>query len=568
MYKCFHISCAALGGILVAVGFYVLFVAHAQSAVARLDVAESKWLQNHPVLRLAPDPEFKPIEYFDEAGNYQGIAAENIRLLEQKLGIKITIVRKKNWDEVLSAFKRGEVEMLGAVVPTTARSSFMLFSDPLFDVAGGIFVRMGHDQQHLTLKELRGMRVSVVSNYTAHDILRTTHPEITLDVVPTTLIGLEKLSFGMTDAFVENIATASYYLQESALTNIRLVGTTDFNYRWAIGIRKDLPMLQRILNKGLKQISDEERRQINSKWVPVVQPGWRLSRSTIGGMVAGVALLITITVIVWNRSLSREINERKRVEAELESVNITLEQRIAQEVEQSREKDRLIFQQARQAAMGEMLHSIAHQWRQPLNNIAIYVQNLDEMYRNGELSQDQLHQDVQTIMEIIMYMSKTIDDFRSFFRHDKTVYRFSVADQINQTLRYASSRIEQSGITIHLDIRTNVELDSYPSEYTQVLLNIINNAVDALKNTPAEHPELWITLDTDSGRSRVVVRDNAGGIADDVLPRVFDPYFTTKPLGEGTGIGLYMAKIIVEKNLGGKLTVCNRDQGAEFTILV
>lgn len=568
MYKCFHISCAALGGILVAVGFYVLFVAHAQSAVARLDVAESKWLHNHPVLRLAPDPEFKPIEYFDEAGNYQGIAAENIRLLEQKLGIKITIVRKKNWDEVLSAFKRGEVEMLGAVVPTTARSSFMLFSDPLFDVAGGIFVRMGHDQQHLTLKELRGMRVSVVSNYTAHDILRTTHPEITLDVVPTTLIGLEKLSFGMTDAFVENIATASYYLQESALTNIRLVGTTDFNYRWAIGIRKDLPMLQRILNKGLKQISDEERRQINSKWVPVVQPGWRLSRSTIGGMVAGVALLITITVIVWNRSLSREINERKRVEAELESVNITLEQRIAQEVEQSREKDRLIFQQARQAAMGEMLHSIAHQWRQPLNNIAIYVQNLDEMYRNGELSQEQLHQDVQTIMEIIMYMSKTIDDFRSFFRHDKTVYRFSVADQINQTLRYASSRIEQSGITIHLDIRTNVELDSYPSEYTQVLLNIINNAVDALKNTPAEHPELWITLDTDSGRSRVVVRDNAGGIADDVLPRVFDPYFTTKPLGEGTGIGLYMAKIIVEKNLGGKLTVCNRDQGAEFTILV
>lgn len=568
MYKCFHISCAALGGILVAVGFYVLFVAHAQSAVARLDVAESKWLHNHPVLRLAPDPEFKPIEYFDEAGNYQGIAAENIRLLEQKLGIKITIVRKKNWDEVLSAFKRGEVEMLGAVVPTTARSSFMLFSDPLFDVAGGIFVRMGHDQQHLTLKELRGMRVSVVSNYTAHDILRTTHPEITLDVVPTTLIGLEKLSFGMTDAFVENIATASYYLQESALTNIRLVGTTDFNYRWAIGIRKDLPMLQRILNKGLKEISDEERRQINSKWVPVVQPGWRLSRSTIGGMVAGVALLITITVIVWNRSLSREINERKRVEAELESVNITLEQRIAQEVEQSREKDRLIFQQARQAAMGEMLHSIAHQWRQPLNNIAIYVQNLDEMYRNGELSQEQLHQDVQTIMEIIMYMSKTIDDFRSFFRHDKTVYRFSVADQINQTLRYASSRIEQSGITIHLDIRTNVELDSYPSEYTQVLLNIINNAVDALKNTPAEHPELWITLDTDSGRSRVVVRDNAGGIADDVLPRVFDPYFTTKPLGEGTGIGLYMAKIIVEKNLGGKLTVCNRDQGAEFTILV
>ncbi len=538
------------------------------NALAMLNDAERNWLQQHPSLRLAPDPEFKPIEYFDETGAYQGIAAENIRLLEQKLGIKITIVHKKNWDEVLLAFKAGEVDMLGAVVPTPARGSFMLFSDPLFDVPGGIFVRKGSEQQGLTLQSLKGMRVSVVSNYTAHDILRTSHPDITLDVVPTTLAGLQKLSFGMSDAFVENVATAAYYLQESALTNIHLVGTTDFKYRWAIGVRKDLPMLQQILNKGLKMVSAEEQRQINNKWIPVVPAGWQISRTALAAIFAGGALLVTVAVVIWNRSLSREIAERKRVETELETMNSTLEQRVSEEVEQNREKDRLIFQQARQAAMGEMLHSIAHQWRQPLNNIAIYTQNLELLHRDGLLTQQQLHDDVRIIMDIIMYMSNTIDDFRSFFRLDKVVRSFRVSEQVQQALRYVSSRLEQSGIASEVVVINDLELSSYPSEYTQVLLNILNNAVDALNAARPAHPSIKITVDAVEGRSVVTISDNAGGIADDILSRIFDPYFTTKPVGEGTGIGLYMAKVIVEKNLGGVLTACTYEGGARFRIEV
>jgi signal transduction histidine kinase len=533
-----------------------------------LSDAERTWLAEHPVLRLAPDPEFKPIEYFDATGYYQGIAAETLRLLEKKLGISITIVQKKNWDEVLAAFKAGDVDMLGAVVPTPARGTFMLFTDPLFDVPGGIFVRKAYEQPNLTLQDLHGKRVSVVSNYTAHDILRSTQPAIVLDVVSTTLAGLQKLSFGMSDAFVENVATAAYYLQESAITNIRLVGTTNFNYRWAIGIRRDLPMLQQILNKGLKGISQQERQQINNKWVPVVQPGWRVSPAAIAGMIAGLALFITAGVVIWNRSLSREITERKRVEAELESTNVTLEERVKREVEQNREKDRLIFQQARQAAMAEMLHSIAHQWRQPLNNIAIYIQNLELLHGDGSLTPQQLHDDVQTMMDIIMYMSNTIDDFRSFFRHDKIAHRFKVSDQINQALRYVSSRLEQAGITSELRVLSDPELDSYPSEYMQVLLNILNNAVDALVTVHPFKPLIRILVDTNAGKSQVSIQDNAGGIPAAILSHIFDPYFTTKPQGEGTGIGLYMAKVIVEKNLGGVLTVSNREDGAEFIVLI
>lgn len=532
-----------------------------------LTAEERAWLKSHPVLRLAPDPEFKPIEYFDQNGTYQGIAAENIRLLEQKLGITITIVRKNSWDDVLTAFKAGEIEMLGAVVPTPARGTFMLFSDPLFDVPGGIFVRKANAERDMTIDDLKGMRVSVVSNYTAHDILRTRNPEIVLDVVPTTLAGLQKLSFGMSDAFVENIATASYYLQESALTNVRLVGATDFKYRWAIGLRKDLAVLQQILNKGLRQISEQERRMINSKWVPVEHPGLRISKTAIAASVAGLALVMSLAVVIWNRSLRREIAERKRVEQALEDLNRTLEQRIKQEVEQNREKDRLIFQQARQAAMGEMLHSIAHQWRQPLNNLAIGVQSLELMHHDGLLTEEQLKNDVRAMMDIIKYMSATIDDFRLFFRQDKAVYRFSVAHQIRQAIRYISSRLEQAGINTELTVIRDLEIESRPSEFTQVLLNILNNAVDALAAARPADPRIRITVDaTDGGHAVVTISDTGGGIPEDALPRIFDPYFTTKPTGEGTGIGLYMARVIVEKNLGGRLSARNTTDGAEFRI--
>lgn len=537
-------------------------------AALLLDPAEMAWLKEHPVLRLAPDPDFKPIEFFDKSGGYQGIAAENIRLLEKKLGIKFQIVRKENWDDVLNAFKSGEIELLGAIVPTPARAEFLLFTEPLFDVPGGIFVQKEKEQQRISLKDLKGMRVSVVSNYTAHDLLRKEHPDIILDVVPSTQAGLQKLSFGMSDAFIENVATASYSLQESALTNIRLAGSTDFKYRWAIGVRKDMQMLQQILNKGLKQISEQERLEINNKWVPLTQPGWRLSRLSIAMIFSGFALLIATAVVVWNRSLSREIEQRKRIETELEKINQELEERVKQEVERSRDKDRLIFQQARDSAMGEMLQNIAHEWRQPLNNIAIYVQNLELMNNDGVLGKEELHEDVRLIMDMIMQMSSTIDDFRSFFRLDKKPYNFSVNEKVSQVVRYVSSRLEHSRIKTEVLVKKDSILHSYPSEYLQVLLNIFNNAIDALMLSDRENREIMVTIDSVDGRSIVKIADNAGGIPEKILSSIFDPYFTTKQVGEGTGLGLYMAKVIIEKNIGGSIRVSNNADGAEFSIEV
>lgn len=542
--------------------------AAATAAHVELTSDERNWLKAHPVIRLAPDPEFRPIEFFDKTGLYQGMAADHIRLLEQKLGISIAVVRYKNWDTVLQRFKAGETELLGAVVPTVNRSEFMLFSDALFDVPGAIFVRKGSQEETLTISSLKGKRVAVVSNCTAHDILRTDYPEITLDVVSDTHTGLNKLAFGMVDAFVENVAIASYYLQESALTNIRIAGTTDFKYQWAVGIRKDLPLLQGIINKGLAAITREERQVINSRWIPLTPRGWIISPRTLLALVALLGCGIAVVTIIWNRSLAREVTERKKVEQELALTNSTLEQRVAEEVEKSRLMDRIVFHQARLAAMGEMLHSIAHQWRQPLNNIAIYVQNLELEHRAQELTQERLHQDIQTIMEIIQFMSATIDDFRTFFRQDREKRPFSVEDTVRKSLVYMSARLGQHGVTVKTEKVEDSELVGFASEYIQVLLNIISNAVDVLVKNKTPQPSIKIWIGKQDGCSLVAISDNGGGVPEELMERIFDPYFSTKTSGEGTGIGLFMAKNIVEKAMEGTLTVVNITNGAQFRVMI
>ncbi len=314
--------------------------AQGQGPAVELTEAERAWLAAHPRIRLAPDPDFKPIEYFDEAGTYQGAAADIIRLLERKLGITITIVRLKNWDEAMAQFKSHDVDLLGAMVRTPNREKFALFTEPLLTVPGGIFARSGSVSE-LTLDDLKGKKVAVVSNYTAHDVLGTQYPDILLDVAPDVDSALAKTSLGMVDAYVENMANAVYYSQAAGITNLQLVGKTDFDYRWAIGIRKDWPELQGILNKGLAALGEEERSQAIRRWIYIEGQRWRPGKEFYIGFVTLSFAFLLLIAVAWNwslrkvvrdrtASLRKELTERERVEAALTELTGQLEARVAE----------------------------------------------------------------------------------------------------------------------------------------------------------------------------------------------------------------------------------------------
>jgi PAS domain S-box-containing protein len=260
----------------------------------------------------------------------------------------------------------------------------------------------------------------------------------------------------------------------------------------------------------------------------------------------------------------RDITERQVAERALREE--TIERLRA--VEALREKEQMLIQQSRLAAMGEMIGNIAHQWRQPLNNLGLIVQQLPLFYKFGELTKESLDENVMQSMNIIQHMSKTIDDFRNYFRPDKEKVEFKVRETIDNALSLIKDSFKNQQIIIDVIAKNDPIIYGYRNEFAQVLLNILNNARDILTERATANPKVTITIFSEGSRAVVTISDNAGGIPEEIMGKIFDPYFTTKGPQEGTGVGLFMSKTIIEKNMGGKLTGRNITDGAEFRIEV
>jgi|GEM_PF-595819 len=237
-------------------------------------------------------------------------------------------------------------------------------------------------------------------------------------------------------------------------------------------------------------------------------------------------------------------------------------------MESLREKERLLLQQSRLAAMGEMINNIAHQWRQPLNVLGMLVQQMRLFYDMGHFTKDYLDSSVDKSMGLIKHMSQTIDDFRNFFMPDKDTSEFAIHVVVARTLALVEDSFKHHQISAELRADANPEVSGFPNEYSQALLNILMNARDALLERQPDEAKVWVTISREGDKAVVTIADNAGGIPAEIMDRIFDPYFTTKGPDKGTGVGLFMSKIIIEKNMHGRLTVRNTAEGAEFRIEV
>ncbi|MBJ6726453.1 PAS domain S-box protein [Geomesophilobacter sediminis] len=262
--------------------------------------------------------------------------------------------------------------------------------------------------------------------------------------------------------------------------------------------------------------------------------------------------------------LGNLIRESRRRAAEKALQEETLERLRA--VEDLREKERLLIQQSRLAALGEMIGNIAHQWRQPLNALGLMIQELPICYEAGDFSHAYLERTVEKVMQVVFHMSQTIDDFRYFFRPDKEKVTFSTVKSVEKVLSIIEGSMRANRIRVEVSQNGNPLVHGYPSEFSQVLLNILLNARDVFAERGVADPKIEVRLFEEGGQSVVTIRDNAGGIPEEVLDKVFDPYFTTKGPDKGTGVGLYMSKVIIENNMGGRLIARNAPDGAEFRI--
>ena len=266
--------------------------------------------------------------------------------------------------------------------------------------------------------------------------------------------------------------------------------------------------------------------------------------------------------------IETEIAERKKTEQKLILLNQELENRVEIRKEELNEKNRLLLFQSRHAALGEMIGNIAHQWRQPLNTLGLTIQQIALYYDLGQFSKEYLDKSVKNSMDLIQHMSQTIDDFRNYFKPDKEKTNFKVHAALENTLSLIEGSFKNKQIHTEIVALGDPVIYGYRNEFSQALLNILINAGDALIEQKITLAKVTITLSNRGETAIITIADNAGGVPDEIIGKIFDPYFTTKGPQQGTGVGLFMAKTIIEKNMGGRLSVRNGIDGAEFKIEV
>jgi signal transduction histidine kinase len=267
----------------------------------------------------------------------------------------------------------------------------------------------------------------------------------------------------------------------------------------------------------------------------------RATYALLVGDLVGIFVLLALFAYLW-----REMSARIKSAEEL------------------RQSEQILLHQSRMAAMGEMLNNIAHQWRQPLNVLGLTIQELEFCYKDGSFTGEFLEDSVAEAMKTIKHMSQTIDVFRDFMTLNREKLAFGVNQVIAKTVGLINEDFKNKNIDIDFVSSGDPQANGYPNEYGQVLLNLLMNAKDAFLERSVSNARILVHSWAENGKAVVTITDNAGGIDQENLDKVFDAYFTTKALGRGTGIGLFMSKNIIENSMGGRLSVRNVAGGAEF----
>ncbi|MEO5358480.1 MAG: PAS domain S-box protein [Nitrospirae bacterium YQR-1] len=264
----------------------------------------------------------------------------------------------------------------------------------------------------------------------------------------------------------------------------------------------------------------------------------------------------------------RDITGRKAMEEAIMTMNLNLHRKVEEEIAKNRSMDQLMYEQSRHVAMGELLVNIAHQWRQPLTTIGLLIQDIGDAFKYNELSDEYLEKNITTVMSELDGLSNTINDFKDFYMSNQQAEELKIKEMINNALAVTSGYFDMEDIVIEKELDDDLTINAVQSEFAQVIMNMLTNVRDVWqqRQTPERIVKIHTYKEPATNKIIITIADNGGGVPEDIIGKIFDPYFTTKDKSCGTGLGLYVTKLLVEKSMKGTITVRNIDGWCEFRI--
>jgi len=496
-----------------------------------------------------------PFHYKNDQDKIIGIALDFWNLVAKKAKIQFKIIEAKNFTEVLNNIKSKKHDINIATTQTKDNKKYSIFTTNYEKYPIAIATR---DNERFIdgTASLEDKKVAVGKNYSAYYLLQEKYPKIDFVFTKNVKEALEFVQKGKAFAAVDIEPSLYFQIAKNNYENLK-VTRSDVYFDLQMMIRSDKVILQSILNKLINSITKDEKIQIYKKWVNKRNES-RIDYQLVWQVIIVFLLILSIITIAYCK--------QKKLHKKIAVLNRNLEKRVIEETKKNELQQLFMLQQSRLAQMGEMLSMIAHQWRQPLNNLAVINQSLILKYRKNKLTQkviDNFHKNTNLQ---IQNMSKTIDDFKNFFKPEKEKVSFHLNRKVNEMVRVLEPICNKYSLEIIVSTKDEYHLLGYPNEFGQAIINILNNAKDALIENKIENKKIWIELTHCNDEVILDISDNAKGISDKIIDKIFDPYFSTKNDKNGTGLGLYMTKLIIEDHMGGEIKVSNTNYGAKFSI--
>ena len=285
-------------------------------------------------------------------------------------------------------------------------------------------------------------------------------------------------------------------------------------------------------------------------------------------VISFMAFFSYVMILIVRDVVKKYKIEVQNRESELKSLNENLAMKVEIGIEEGKQKDKKILEQGKLARLGSMISMIAHQWRQPLTQLSAILMELETATRFKKVNDNYILESIEKSDKMIEFMSNTIDDFRNFFKPDKIKEEFFVSNSCQNAINIIDATLKNFDIKLNVNIKNDHKIYGYPTEFSQVVLNILSNAKDILVEKKIKNPRIDLDIDSKGVLSIITIKDNAGGINEKKIDLIFDPYFSTKDSSKGTGLGLYISKLIIERNMGGELSFYNDEEGAVFKIVV
>ncbi len=519
--------------------------------------SELKYLEKKDTLSMCVVPNSMP--YSDiKNDEFVGFIADYIHLIEEKIKKPIKLIPTQSWAESLEFATDRKCDILPSAVWTQERDDIFSFTKPYLNIPFVLLTKS--DTSFINnIGSLKNKKISVVESYSIINTLRNKYKDIEFVEVKDIDDGIKKILNGEVYGHIDSISTSWYKIQSKYLTKISISSKLDENIDISIATVPD-DILYGIFQKAVLSIDEYNKNEILNRWTFTEYQKefdysiiWKIS----------IIIIMVFIAILYRQRLLRRLNESlvEKVHEKtkkIREVNSQLEKRIKKEVDENLKKDRLLSQQQKMISMGQMIENIAHQWRQPLSLITTSVSGLKIKKMLGDLDDEFFNKTLDSVMNTSQYLSSTIDDFRYFFKPQKEKEDFYLENCCNRTIDLLAANFLEKNIKVICRI-DDVKVNGYETELIQVLINLLNNSKDALESSESSENDKFIFIDIlrKNDKAIIKIKDNAGGIDDEILDKVFEPYFTTKHQAQGTGIGLYMCQEIITKHMNGHIDITN-----------